>query len=158
MGKLEVSTPSDLEVRTSRSFKAPPQLVWNAHTQPALLKQWLLGPPGWTMNICDVDLRVGGRYRFGWSDGENAYGLSGEYRGVDEPKELVTTEIFEGAEGVENLGNVQTLEFQVEPGGTLLITTMRFSSKEARDEALASGMNEGMEACCDVLDGILAAM
>lgn len=153
---MEVSTPSELELRTSRRFKAPPQLVWNAHTQPALLKQWLLGPPGWSMNICEVDLRVGGKYRFGWSDGEKSYGLSGEYRGIDEPKELITTELFEGAmDGTENL---QTIEIVEQPGGCLLTTTMRFNSKEARDEALASGMDEGMEACCQVLDGILAGM
>jgi uncharacterized protein YndB with AHSA1/START domain len=160
MGQLKVSIPSDLELRTSRSFKAPRQLVWNAHTQPELLKQWLLGPPGWSMHICEVDLRVGGQYRFGWSDGNgNAYGLSGEYRGITEPSELITTVLFDGApDGTSNLENLQTLELREEPGGTLLVTTMRFHSKEARDEALASGMNEGMEACCQVLDGILATL
>ena len=63
---LEVTTPSDLEIEMTRYFDAPRHLVFDAHVKPELLKRWLIGPPGWTMAICEVDLRVGGTYRCGF--------------------------------------------------------------------------------------------
>lgn len=71
---LDVTTPSDKEIRLTRMFDASPELVFECHTKPDLLKRWLLGPPGWSMPVCEVDLRVGGRYKYVWhndADGSN---------------------------------------------------------------------------------------
>jgi Activator of Hsp90 ATPase homolog 1-like protein len=68
---LEVSLPSDREVRVVRSFSAPRKLVWDAHTKPELMQRWMLGPPGWSMPVCEIDLRVGGAYRWRWRSDED---------------------------------------------------------------------------------------
>ena len=80
-GTFKVTTPSDLEIAMTRVFNAPRRLVFDALTKPELVKQWLLGPPGWTMPVCEIDLRVGGAYRFMWrkTDGTEM-GMRGVYR------------------------------------------------------------------------------
>ncbi len=77
MHPVDVTTPSDREIVVKRRFAAPRALIWDCHTRPELMRRWLLGPPGWTMPVCEVDLRVGGAYRFRWSNGE---GMSSDRR------------------------------------------------------------------------------
>jgi len=158
MGQLKVTMPSDREIAMTRVFDAPRTLVFDAHTKPELVKRWLLGPPGWTMPVCEIDLRVGGKYRWVWrsdSDG-STMGIGGVYREIAAPERLVTTERFDEAwypgEGLNTL-------VLVEKGGrTRLTQTMRYESKEARDAVLKSGMEKGVEASYDRLAELLASM
>ena len=157
MNTLQVTTPSDREIAMTRVFDAPRTLVYNAHTKPELVRQWLLGPPGWTMPVCDMDVRVGGAYRWVWrrdTDG-TTMGMGGVYREVVAPERVVATERFDEAwypgEGLNTL-------VLVEQGGrTTLTQTMRYESREARDAVLKSGMQEGVTAGYARLDALLAA-
>ncbi len=96
MTKLTLTKLSDREVRTTRVFDAPRRLVFDAHTRPDLIRQWLTGPPGWTMPVCTVDLRVGGKYRYEWrGPGGEAMGMGGSYREIAAPERIVATELFD---------------------------------------------------------------
>src|SRR5687767_4916477 len=93
---LNVTTPADREIVITRVFDAPRRLVWEAMSQPELLKRWLLGPPGWSMTVCENDLRVGGTFRNVWRNTEGAeMAMHGTYREVEAPERCVRTEIFD---------------------------------------------------------------
>lgn len=159
--KAQVTTPSDREVKVVRSFKAPRALVYRAYTEPALLKQWMLGPPGWTMPVCEMDVRVGGRYRWVWrndADGSQ-FGFSGTFREVQPGVRLVHNEVYEpGTVGGEFPGSeaIVSIDFAEQNGITTLTSVMDFGSKEARDAAVATGMTDGMEQSYAALDQKLA--
>lgn len=157
MNTLQVTTPSEREITMTRVFEAPRQLVYDAHTKPELVRQWLLGPPGWTMPVCEMDVRVGGKYRWVWrrdNDG-TTMGMGGVYREVVAPARLVTTEKFDEAWYPGEALNTLVL---VEQGGrTTLTQTMRYESREARDAVLKSGMQQGVTAGYERLDVLLAA-
>ena len=96
MEKAQVTLPSDREVRVIRSFKAARPLVYRAYTEPALVQRWLLGPPGWSMPVCEMDVRVGGRYRWRWrSKDASEFGFFGTFREVTPPSKLVHTETYD---------------------------------------------------------------
>lgn len=157
MNTLQVTTPSDREIAMTRVFAAPRTLVYDAHTKPELVRQWLLGPPGWTMPVCEMDVRVGGMYRWVWrrdADG-TTMGMGGVYREVVAPERLVATEKFDTAwyPGV----GLNTLLLVEHGGRTTLTQTMRYESREARDAVLKSGMQEGVTAGYARLDELLAA-
>jgi uncharacterized protein YndB with AHSA1/START domain len=99
-GKLTLTTPSDREVVMTRVFDAPRALVYECHTKPELVRRWLLGPPGWSMPVCEIDLRVGGEYRYRWRSKESGheFGVAGVYREIVAPERIVHTELFDGAE------------------------------------------------------------
>ena len=148
---VDVTTPSDREIVVKRSFDAPRSLIWDCHTKPELMKRWLLGPPGWTMTVCEVDLRVGGAYRFRWSNGQgHEFGSQGEHLEIVAPERLVTSEKMEGFDGA----STNTLVLTEEDGKTLLTMTMVFPTKEVRDAALQSGMADGMAMSYDRLQEI----
>lgn len=153
----QVTTPSDREITVTRSVRAPRALVWRAYTDPDLIPRWLLGPPGWSMPVCEMDARVGGAYRYLWvSDADKAVkmGLSGVHREVEAPARLVATQTFEpDMMGGESL--VRTT-FDEADGVTTIVTTILYASKEIRDAAAASGMEVGMEAGYQRLEGLLA--
>jgi len=151
--KLDVTLPSDLEIRTVRAFDAPAQMIYDCHTKPALLQRWLLGPPGWTMPVCEIDLRVGGKYHFVWrseADG-SSFGMNGTYLEIKAPTLIVHSESMDGHEGKSLI----TWELTENGGKTVLSLTMKFESKEARDGALKSGMTDGMAMGYDRLDGLM---
>jgi len=157
MNTLQVTTPSDREIAMTRVFDAPRTLVYDAHTKPELVRQWLLGPPGWTMPVCDMDVRVGGTYRWVWrrDTDQSTMGMGGVYREVVAPERIVATEKFDDAwypgEGLNTL-------VLVEHGGrTTLTQTMRYESREARDAVLKTGMQEGVTAGYARLDALLAS-
>lgn len=163
---LSVATPSDLEIVMSRSFDAPRTLVWQAMTRPDLVRRWLYSPPGWVMTVCDADLRVGGSFRWEWNgpDGKPALVIWGAYREIVPPVRLVHTEFMDmpgigGACGSNAEGGelVATLELAEKAGKTTLRMTLAFATKEARDGALASGMEQGVATGYDRLDEMLAA-
>ena len=89
--KARVSLPSDTEVRVTRDFKAPRSLVWQAHTEPSLLQRWIGGYPGWSMPVCEMDVRPGGKYRWRWRMDESGheFGFFGEFREVEAPARMV---------------------------------------------------------------------
>jgi uncharacterized protein YndB with AHSA1/START domain len=158
MHALEVTTPSDLEIRMTRVFNAPRPLVFEAMWRPELLKRWLLGPEGWEMHLCDVDFRVGGSYRYGWRHLEKgqAFGFQGRFLELAEPERIVSTEKF--LDDPRPGESVNTLVLTESGGKTMLTLTMKLDSKEARDAVLATGMTDGVGISYDRLDGILAEL
>lgn len=156
-GKLKVTTPTDREVVMTRDFDAPRLLVWKAWTTPALLKQWLFGPDGWTLAVCDMDLRPGGALRWVWRrPGGAEMGLRGVYREVTPPERIVHTELFDDDwTGGETL---VTLVLTERAGRTTAAMTVLYASREARDGALKTGMEHGMGAGYDRLETLLASM
>ena len=152
---LKLAMSGDRELIMTRSFNAPRTLVFEALTKPALVQRWLLGPPGWTMRVCEIDLRVGGAYRYVWrhEDGSEM-GMGGIYREITRPDRLVHTEQFDTAwyPGESLVTSVLT-----ERGGkTTLTTTMLYESREARDAVLKSGMEGGVAASYDRLEALVA--
>jgi uncharacterized protein YndB with AHSA1/START domain len=155
IGQLDIQELGENELLFTRFFKAPPEHVFRAQTEPQLIKRWLLGPPGWTMPECTVDLRVGGRLRYVWAheDGRSM-GMGGVFREINAPGKLVHTELFdEDWTGGETLC-ATTLTPQA--GGTLYALNIRCSTREARAKVLAIGATKGLQASYDVLDQLLA--
>lgn len=153
---LKVTTPTEREIVMTRVFNAPRQLVWDAHTKCDLVKRWLLGPPGWTMPVCEIDLKVGGKYHYVWrNEGGKEMGISGVYREIVAPERLVNTEKFD--ESWYPGEAVDTLVLVEQGGKTIHTLTMLFETREARDGALKSGMEKGVAISYDRLDEILAA-
>jgi len=158
--KAHVTTPSDREVKVTRSFRAPRELVYKAYTEPQLVQRWLLGPPGWSMPVCEMDVRVGGRYRWRWRNDQDGseFGFAGTFREVQAPSRLVHTEAYDpGTVGDGYPGNEAIVEVSfAEDGGVTTVTTLiDFGSKDARDAAVATGMTEGMEQSYQLLDALL---
>ena len=157
MGTLKLTTPSDREIAMTRVFDAPRQLVFDAHTKPDLVRQWLLGPPGWSMPVCEMDVRVGGTYRWLWRHDTNGteMGMGGVYREIVAPERLVTTERFDEAWYPGEALNTLVL---IEQGGrTTLTQTMRYESRDARDAVIQSNMEKGVAASYDRLADLLAS-
>ena len=156
---LQVTTPSDQEVRLTRLFDAPRPLVFDAFTKPELLKRWLFGPDGWSLAVCEIDLRVGGQYRYVWKHltNGNEMGMSGVIREIVVPERLVSTEKFDEA-WYPGEGAVGTVVLTEQGKQTLLTQTIRYGNKEARDAALKTGMKDGMGASYDRLEGVFAEL
>jgi uncharacterized protein YndB with AHSA1/START domain len=152
--KVKVEAKGETELVITRDFNAPRELVYRAHTECQYMKRWLFGPDGWSLDVCEVDLRVGGKYRWVWKKDDISMGAGGEYREIERPARIVCTEQFDDPwyEGEA----VSTLELKENGGATTLVNTMRYSSKEARDGALASPMADGMEISYKRLDDFLA--
>jgi len=161
MEKAQVSLPSEREVVVKRSFKAPRALVYHAYTEPALLRRWLLGPPGWSMTVCEMATRVGDAYRWRWRNQQDGteFGFSGVFRELEPEVRIVHTQRYDA--GTTNVGEsggecLVTLTFEEKAGLTTVTTAMKFDSKETRDAAVATGMTDGMEMSYQGLDAILA--
>ena len=154
LGPLEITTPTDREIAVRRRFHAPRHLVWTAYTKPDYLRKWLLGPPGWSLEVCEVDLRVGGRFRYVWKkDDGTEMGMGGEYRELVAPERIVATELFD--QDWTGGTAVSTLTFAEAAGVTTLVNTILYASREARDGALKSGMDQGMEYGYSLLEELL---
>jgi uncharacterized protein YndB with AHSA1/START domain len=154
---MKVTTSGDREVVITRTFDAPRELVWETMSRPELLKRWLFGPPGWEMTECSDDPRVGGKFRWAWSGpGGATMTMTGTYREVAPPERAVRTECFEVGCGPQMGEQLTTLVLTERGGQTLLTLNILYPSREARDAALASGMEHGMAAGYARLDGFLA--
>ena len=153
---FKVEPSGEREIVMTRVFNAPRDLVFDALTKPELVKRWLLGPPGWSMPLCQIDLKIGGSYRYVWrnEDGREM-GMGGKYKEIVRPERIVHTELFDEAwyEG-ESL-NTWTLAEQ--GGNTNLAVTMRYETQKTRDSVLESGMESGVATSYDRLDEILAS-
>ena len=154
-GNLKVTTRGDREIVITRAFDAPRKLVFDAFTKADLVKQWLLGPPGWSMPVCEIDLRVGGSYRYVWRKaGVPDMGMGGVYREVVAPARVVATEKFDQAwYPGEAVGTLVLVE---QSGKTTVTQTVLYASAEARDAVLKSGMEKGVAASYDRLEEMLA--
>jgi uncharacterized protein YndB with AHSA1/START domain len=161
MKPAQASTPSDTEVLVKRSFDAPASLVWRAYTEPDLMRRWLLGPPGWSMPICEMDVRVGGKYRWRWrgDDDGKQFGFSGEFLEVTPHSKLVHSQYYDAGDLGDSMGKepaVVTVTLKEANGITNVATTIKFASKEDRDAAFSTGMTDGMEMGYQRLDKVLA--
>ena len=155
-GTLQVTAPTEREIVLTRVFDAPRGLVFDALTRPELVKQWLLGPPGWSMPVCEIDLKVGGSYRYVWrhSDGSDM-GVRGVYRDIVPPERIVQTEAFDES---WYPGEALVTTVLVEQGGkTTLTLTVLYESREARDAVLKTPMEQGVAAGYDRLAELLAS-
>ena len=155
VGTTTYTTPSDREVVITRVVDAPRQLVWKAWTDPAHVPQWMTGPEGWTMPLCEIDLRPGGGWHFVWrkSTGDEM-GMRGSYREVKPPERLVHTESW----GPDWPETVNTLSLSEKDGKTTIVLAILYPSKEARDAALGTGMKDGMDQSYERLDEYLRSM
>jgi uncharacterized protein YndB with AHSA1/START domain len=153
---LSVTTPSDREIALTRVFDAPRALIFDALTKPALVKRWMLGNMGATMPVCEIDLRVGGAYRYVWRSPDGSeMTMTGIYREVARPERLVNTQRLEVAWLPGESVLTTTL---VESGGkTTFTSTTLYDSRETRDKLLKSGMESGASASYDRLAELLAA-
>jgi uncharacterized protein YndB with AHSA1/START domain len=150
---LTITTPGERDIAFTRVFNAPRALVWEALTRPELLKQWFGRHRGWALAVCDIDLRVGGAYRYVWRRGTAEMGVSGVFREVVQPERLVATEHFDES---WYPGEAITTQMLVERAGqTTLTLTVTYESREARDGVLNSPAADGVAASYDLLAELL---
>ena len=154
-----VSLPSDREVRVTRTFDAPRQLVWDAHTRPALVRRWQ-GYDGWDMPVCDMDVRVGGKYEWQWRNRENGqqFGFFGTFTEVNGPSRIVHEQYFHpgNMDLAMPAGDpcIVSVELSEQNGVTTLVCNLTFASKAAREAAVSTGMTDGMEYSYTRLDDV----
>jgi len=152
-GTLSVSTPTDLEIVMTRAFDAPRALVYEAFSKPELLRQWF-GPRGWSLAVCEVDLRVGGGFRFvlRGPDGKEM-GMRGTYLELAPPERSVHLESFDDYPGESHVTSL----FVEKSGQTTLTVTVLYPSKQVRDAVIQSGMEHGAAESYDRLAELLMA-
>jgi uncharacterized protein YndB with AHSA1/START domain len=154
---FKITARGDRDILMTRVFDAPRALVFDAFTKPELVRQWLLGPPGWSMPICEIDLRVGGSYRYVWRhDKGEEMGMGGVFREIVPPERIVSTEKFDEAwYPGEAVGTILLTE---QGGKTTLTQTVLYQSAEAREAVLKSPMEEGVAAGYTRLEELLATV
>lgn len=156
--RLQISTPTDTTIVLVRTFDAPRRLVWEAMFTPDKMRRWMLPPPGWILTACECEARVGGTLRLAWKD-DNAdpvMTLQGVFTEVVTHERIVHTETMALGTGQVVGSLVETHELAEEGGVTTMRITQVYESKEARDGAVESGMDQGMEAGYQQLDDLLA--
>lgn len=151
---LNVTTPSDREIALTRVFNAPRALVFDALTRPGLVKRWMLGNMGASMPVCEIDLRIGGAYRFVWRNPDGTeMAMTGVYREIARPERIVNTQRFDTPWLPGELVLTTTL---TESGGrTTFVSTTLCDSRETRDKMLKGGMESGASASYDRLEELL---
>jgi len=152
---LKVTARGDREIVMTRVFNAPRALVWDAFTKPELVQRWLLGPPGWTMPVCQLAQKPGERYRYVWRGPDGSeMGMGGVVRELEPPERIVATEKFDQPwYPGEAVGIIVLTE---KDGKTTLTQTILYESKEARDLVLKSPMEKGLGMSYDRLATLLA--
>ena len=154
MAKTELKTEGDRFVVVTRRFAASPEEVYRAHMEPELVQQWMLGPEGWTMPVCINEGKVGGSFRYEWSDGEKGFHATGEFLELDPPHRIVHVErMFLPDPTPEN--RVETT-FTADGDGTLMVMRMTLPDAEAREAMLATGMEDGLEESYERLERVAA--
>jgi uncharacterized protein YndB with AHSA1/START domain len=155
VGVTTYATPTDTQVVITRVVDAPRRIVFDAWTNPQYVPRWLLGPPGWTMPVCEIDLRPGGAWHYVWrrTDGSEM-AMHGSYKEVVPPERLVSTESW----GPQWPETVNTLLLAESGGRTTITLTITYPSREARDAALQTGMKDGLEQGYARLDALLKTL
>lgn len=159
--KMDIDLPSDRQIRLSRVFTAPAELVFRAWTEPRFVRRWwICDSDGSSMPVCEVDLRVGGHWHWVTTVGEHSFGFFGSYREIERPRRLVYSENFDPAARLTlasyepdepSTGSVVVLEFVEKDGWTTAISTATYASKEVRDFVLSTGMADGAAIAFDRL-------
>ena len=152
---LNVATPSDTEIVMMRMFDAPRGLVFDAYTKPAMLRGWL-GGADWTIDGCEVDLRIGGTYRWSWRNAKGKQLVErGTYREIVSGVRIVAISAIDEPRYPGQ--TVETIAFASQGDATVLTTTLRYDTREARDIALGAGLTRGVTESYERLDAVLAA-
>jgi uncharacterized protein YndB with AHSA1/START domain len=154
--QLKITTPTDREIVMTRVFDASRELVFDAFTKPEIVKRWLLGPDGWSLAVCDIDLKVGGAFRYVWrsdSDGHE-FVVSGVFTEIVRPERVAHTERFDDPEFPGE--SLETWAFDERDGVTTLTVTLLYESMEACNKARELGVEQGSAACYDRLAVLLA--
>lgn len=152
---LTITTPSDCAIVMTRVFDAPRSLLFEALTNLALLKRWFGVFAGWSLAICEIDLRIGGPFRFVWRNASGqSMGMRGVYRDIVVPERVVHTEVYDDYPGESLVTTVLTEEH----GRTTVTSTIQYESKEIRDAVIKSGMERGVKASYDNLEKLLQEM
>jgi uncharacterized protein YndB with AHSA1/START domain len=155
-GTAEVTLPSDTQILIVREFDAPRDLVYEAYTNPELIKRWWAGKRG-EVTLAEVDLRVGGSWRYVMIAGAgHEVGFHGEFREVVPNERLVMTEVYEGAPAGDPA--VNTVTFIDGGGGTRLEVLTDVPSREIRDMIIDSGMELGMQEGMDLLEEVARSL
>jgi len=152
MSKLTLDTDGDRYVVVKRRFAASPEAVYRAHTDPELIQQWMLGPEGWTMPVCQCEPVAGGKIRYEWTNGEGGgFYLTGEFIALDPPHRIEHVERMHMPNPTPDNHIVTT--FVADGGGTLMTMRMTLPDAATREAMLATGMDRGMEASYQRLEG-----
>lgn len=155
MNRLKLTTEGDRHVVVTRRFDAAPETVYRAHTEPELIQRWMLGPEGWTMPVCINEARPGGRIRYEWADGDgNGFYLTGEFVELVPFSRIVHVERMHLPDPTPD-NHVETV-FEADGTGTMMTMRMTLPDEANRTAMLATGMEEGMEASYQRLDGLRA--
>lgn len=145
MSKLTLTTEGDRFVVARRRFAASQELVYRAHTEPAIIQRWCIGPDGWSMPVCINEARPGGKIRYEWSNGAGGgFYLTGEVLELVPFSRIVHVERMHLPDATPDNHIVTT--FEPDGDGTLMTMRMTLPSAEVRAAMLASGMEHGMEA------------
>lgn len=154
---MTITAAGECEIVLTRVFEAPREMVFDAMSKPELVRRWLLGPPGWSMVVCEIDLKVGGGYRYAWrSAAGTEMAMSGVYKEIVPNERVVSEESFDvGCEGQAGRQVVTAVLTEVE-GRTTLTCTIVFPTKAARDATLTSGMERGVAASYERLAELVA--
>jgi uncharacterized protein YndB with AHSA1/START domain len=158
-GTAVVTLPTDTQILITREFAAPKHLVFKAFTTPELIKRWWSSKRG-AMTVADVDLRVGGKWRYAMTaEGDFEVAFHGEYREIVPNERLVYTEVYEGAP-VEEQGEgvLNTVTFVEQDGRTTLTNLVEAGSQEVRDIIIESGMEAGMQDGMDLLEEVAVSL
>src|ERR1700689_2200848 len=156
-GNLKLVTRGEREIVMTREFNAPRRLLFDAFTKPEMVMQWLLGPPGWSMPVCEIDLKVGGKYRYVWrqdSDGTEM-GMGGIYREIVAPERLVSTEKFDEAWYPGEA--VGTIVLSEHGGKTTITQTILYESRGAAETVFTPNTKKGAAGPYDRGGGMLAS-
>jgi uncharacterized protein YndB with AHSA1/START domain len=154
MSKMTLKTEGDKYVIVTRRFAAAPKAVYRAHTEPALLQKWLLGPDGWTMPVCVNEARPGGKIRYEWADGQgNGFYLTGEYVELQPYSRIVHVERMHMPDATPD-NRVET-RFEPDGDGTLMTMRMTLPDAKTRDAMLETGMESGMETSYERLERMI---
>jgi uncharacterized protein YndB with AHSA1/START domain len=148
----EFATPTPTSIRIVRRFDARVELVWRAHTEPELIKQWAKGPEGHSLAVCEIDFRIGGKARYVWKNPEFEMGMTAEFKEIVEHQRIVYTELYDGwPEGQTTV----TATFIGREGHAKITVEIEYLSQEARDAAMQPGFEEGFAASYEHLDKLL---
>ena len=156
-GTAKVTLPSDQDILITREFDARRALVWRAWTTPDLIHRWWAGQRG-TMKSVDVDLRVGGTWRYVMAAGEHEVAFHGEFRELVPEERIVTTEVFEGAPPTDAGDVLNVVTFSEADGRTTLELLVQCPNQEIRDAIMDSGMEVGMQEQYDVLEQLVITL
>ncbi|MCB9618077.1 MAG: SRPBCC domain-containing protein [Sandaracinus sp.] len=155
MTGLKLEVEGDTVVVVTRHFAAPPEKVFRAHTDPAIVQRWMLGPDGWTMPVCLLEARPGGRIRYEWSDGQgNGFYLTGEFLELDPPHRILHVERMHLPDPTPD-NRIET-RFEADGAGTKMTMRMTLPDAQTRAAMLETGMEHGMEASYQRLEALEA--